>query len=139
MSSPRAAPPLRLSAAVVAAVALLAGATPPASAKVTFEDMRGRVLHWDQRVSSTILGCPGNDSCRKAVEGVVVYLRRGPASRATTSRRGRHRLGAISPRGTIAFRVPHVSPGRYHLVARLPAGSDPRWARVSATFKIRRR
>ena len=130
---------IRLAAAVVVAAALLAAAVPSASAKVHFAKMGGRVLHWDQRAASTILGCPGNPSCQEAVEGIAVYLRRGPAPRGSTGARGRTRLGRISANGTITFRVPHVSPGRFHLVARLPAGTQRRWAAVSGTFRIRRR
>jgi len=59
--------------------ALVAGlAAPAADAKVWFGDLQGRELSWGQRVSSTIAGCPGNDSCRATVQGVAVYLRRGP-------------------------------------------------------------
>ena len=130
--------PTRLTAAVVMVVASLL-AVPTASAKVHFAQLGGRVLHWDPRASSTILGCPGNPSCRAAVEGITVYLRRGPASRGAIVSRGLIRLGPISASGTIAFRVPHVSPGRFHLVARLPAGERRRWSPVSGTFRIRQR
>jgi hypothetical protein len=125
--------------AVATALGLLAVAVPAASAKVWFAGMGGRVVHWDQRVTSTILGCPGNASCRDAVEGVTVHLRRGPASRGAVATRRGTRLGAISARGTITFRVPRLSPGRFHLVARLPAGEQRRWSAVSETFRIRRR
>ena len=132
-------PPTRLAAAVVVAAALLAAAAPTANAKVWFAEMGGRVVHWDQRASSTILGCPGNPSCRDAVEGITVYLRRGPTARGAIGRRGLTRLGPVSARGTITFRVPHVAPGRFHLVARVPAGDTRRWVAVSGTFRIRQR
>jgi len=119
-------------------LAVLAVAAPNVNAKVHFAEMGGRVLHWDQRATSTILGCPGNPSCRAAVEGIVVYLRRGP-SRGATGGRGITRLGRISARGTIAFRVPHKPAGRFHLVARVPAGAKRRWTAVSGTFRIRQR
>lgn len=128
--------PTRLAAALVVAAALLAVAAPAASAKVWFAEMGGRVVYWDQRAATTILGCPGNPSCREAVEGITVYLRRGPARAAA---RGGIRLGRISASGTIAFRVPHLAPGRFHLAARLPIGSQRRWSHVSGTFRIRQR
>jgi hypothetical protein len=131
---------MRAFATAAAALALLAVAVPAAGAKVYFAEIGGRVLHWDQHASSTILGCPGNPSCRDAVDGLTVYLRRGPLARHDAVA-GRHltRLGKISPRGTLAFRVPHEPTGRYHLVARVPAGATRRWVSVSATFRIRQR
>ena len=132
----RASRALRRAGLACAAIALLAVAAPAASAKVHFAELGGRVVVWDQRVSSTILGCPGNASCRAAVEGITVYLRRGPAR---DSGRGGTRLGRISASGTITFRVPHLSPGRHHLVARVPSGAQRRWTPVSGTFRIRRR
>ena len=120
------------------ALALLVAA-PAANAKIHFGEMGGRVVHWDQRVSSTIAGCPGNRSCRDVVEGITIYLRRGPVSPARIAARGLTRVGRVSGRGTITFRVPHLSPGRYHLVARVPAGAQRRWSPVSATFRLRRR
>jgi hypothetical protein len=129
---------MRALAATAAALALLAVSAPAAGAKVYFAEMGGRVLHWDQHASSTILGCPGNASCRDVVDGLTVYLRRGPLSPHGTPGGGHiTRLGKISPRGTLAFRVPHKPAGRYHLVARVPAGSQRRWVAVSATFRIR--
>ena len=130
----------RTASVAVAALAALAVTAPAAGAKVHFAEMGGRIVRWDQRVSSTILGCPGNASCREAVEGITVHLRRGPAGvRGAIDGRGLTRLGRISARGTLAFRVPHLSPGRFHLVARVPAGAARRWTAVSGTFRIRQR
>jgi hypothetical protein len=131
---------MRVLATAAAALALLAVTAPAAGAKVYFAQMGGRVLHWDQPASSTILGCPGNPSCREAVDGLAVYLRRGALARHDAIA-GRHltRVGKISPEGTLAFRVPHKPAGRYHLVARVTAGSQRRWVAVSAAFRIRQR
>ena len=131
--------PRAVAVAIATALGLLAVAAPAARAKVWFGEMSGRVVHWDQRAASTILGCPGNPSCRNAVEGITVYLRRGPAARGAIGPRGLTRVARISASGTITFRVPHVSPGRFHLVARLPAGEQRRWSPVSGTFRIRQR
>lgn len=128
----------RLTAMVVAWAAVAAGAAPAADAKVFFADLQGRMLRWDQRVSSTIGGCPGNESCRAAVQGVTVYLRRGPVTRRAVDRRHVRRLGRISASGRLAFRVPHVTVGRYHLVARVRAGEGRRWLPVSGSFRVAR-
>jgi hypothetical protein len=118
-------------------VALVAGlAAPAAEAKVWFGDLGGRELGWGQRVSSTIAGCPGNDSCRAAVEGVVVYLRRGPVSRPRAYRR---RGGRVSAGGRLTFRVPRVTPARYHLAYWSKIGDRGRWMSASGTFTVRRR
>jgi hypothetical protein len=120
--------------------ALVAGlAAPAADAKVWFGDLQGRELSWGQRVSSTIAGCPGNDSCRATVQGVAVYLRRGPVRRTGARRRHLRRLRRISASGTLAFRVPHVVAGRYHLVAWVTIGDWDRWMPVSGTFRVVRK
>jgi hypothetical protein len=129
----------RIAAAVASAAALGAVAAPPAAAKVWFNDLDGRELVWEQRVASTILGCPGNPSCRETVEGVEVRLRRGPSSRGNITRGHVRRLGRITAQGTIAFRVPRVTAGRYHLVAWMAIGDWHRWMAVSGTFRIRPR
>jgi hypothetical protein len=126
----------RAAGAVVAAAALGAVAAPAAEAKVWFNDLAGRELRWDQRASSTIANCPGNPSCRAAVEGIVVYLRRGPVSRTAATRRDLRRLGRISASGTLSFRVPHVAAGRYHLVGWATAGDRHRWLPVSGTIRV---
>jgi hypothetical protein len=103
----------------------------PASAKVWFQDMGGRHLRQGQRVASVIMGCPGNPSCRDAVEGARIYLRSVPRAGHAV------RLGRVSANGRVWFRVPRVARGRYRLVARvrLAAGwrtivaSDPFWIR----------
>jgi hypothetical protein len=117
--------------------AIVAGlAAPAAEAKIWFGDMQGRELAWGQRVSSTIAGCPGNDSCRAAVKGVAVALRRGPGRR--TAHRGGppHRLGRVSGSGRLTFLVPHVRVGRYELVARLKIGDRRRWMPASGRFRV---
>ena len=124
-----------LSAAGVA-LAVVAIAAPVADAKIWFGDLGGRRLRWDDRVSTTIANCPGNDSCRAAVEGVTVYLGRGRVTRATVDRRRLHRLGRVSANGTLAFAVPHAPAGRYHLVALVPAGDQHRWLPVSESFRV---
>lgn len=123
---------------VVVALAALAVAAPAAEAKVYFAEMDGRVLHWNQRVSSTILGCPGNASCGEIVEGHTVYLRRGPVRSRDFDRHRLRRLGRISASGTLRFRTRRWAAGRYHLVARVPAGARRRWMPVSGYFRIRR-
>ncbi len=109
-----------------------------ADAKVFFGDLEGRTFVWDQRVSSTILNCPGNDSCREGVEGVVVYLRHGRRTRSRPKLHTLERVGRVSASGTLRFRVPHVRAGRYHLVARIPTDRGRRWLPASGTFRIRR-
>jgi hypothetical protein len=123
---------------VVIALAALAVAAPSAEAKIYFAEMNGRVLHWDQRVSSTILGCPRNASCGEIVEGHTVYLRRGPVGSRDFDRHRLRRLGRISASGTLRFRTRHWAAGRYHLVARVPAGERRLWMSVSGYFRIRR-
>jgi hypothetical protein len=124
-------------AAVIIAAAILALITPAAGAKVWFNDFHARTIHWDQRVSSTILGCPGNASCRNDVKGVTVYLRRGQSSRPGIHRKGLHKLARINPNGTLRFRAPHLPAGRYHLVAFMRSAGA--WLPVSETFSLIRR
>ena len=121
---------------VVVALAVLAVTAPAAEAKVYFADMDGRVLHWDQRVSSTILGCPRNASCGDIVEGLMVYLRRGSIRSRDFDRHRLRRLGRISASGTLRFRTRHWAPGRYHLVARVPAGKTRRWSQASGYLRV---
>ena len=123
---------------LVIALAALAVTAPAAEAKIWFQEMEGRVLHWDQTASSRILGCAGNDSCGPAVDGVTVYLRAGPSRRESVDRRRVKRLARIAGGGRLAFRTPRVARGRYHLVARVPAGKTRRWLAVSGSFRIRR-
>ncbi len=120
-----------------AAVLILLGAA-PAAAKVFFADMQGRVVRWDQRVSSTILGCPGNPSCGSVVEGTTVYLRRGARRAAPREATGLRVLGRIDADGRITFRVPRTAIGRYHLVAAPHAGAT-QLLPASGTFRIRQR
>jgi hypothetical protein len=121
---------------VLIALAVTAVAAPAADAKVWFADMEGRLLRWDQQVSSAILGYVGNDSCGEAVDGVTVYLRGGPSHGRAVDRRRLKRLARISGGGKLQFRMPHVAGGRYHLVARVKAGKGRRWLPVSAAFRV---
>lgn len=125
----------RFATGAAAAVAVVLASAPGAEAKVWFQDMGGRVLRWDHVVSSTILGCPGNESCREAVEGVTVYLRR------TASPRNPDLLlvGRITGRGMLTFQVPRVGVGRYHLVARVRAGETTQLVKASSSFRVVRR
>ena len=132
------ATPRHLGAAVSAAMLLLLVGASSTDAKVFFGDVQGRTFDWDERFSSTIANCPGNDSCRQAVEGTVVRLRRGARSRRRPDPDSLNRVGRIRASGTLRFRVPHVEPGRYHLMARVRTDLGPRWFPVSGTFRIRR-
>lgn len=128
-----------LVAVLLAAVAAGTLVAAEAHAKVWFQTLEGRKLAWGQRVSATILGCPGNDSCRATVQGVTVYLRRGPVRRTGARRRNLHRVATITTSGKVSFRVPRVPPGRYHLVAWVTIGDWDRWMPISGTFRITRR
>jgi hypothetical protein len=108
-------------------VAVLLVTAPAADAKVWFQDMGGRAVRRGDAVSTTIMGCPGNESCRAAVEGVVVYVRRLRGAPESA------RAGRISGNGTLRFRVPHVHTGRYRLVAR----EGGRLVNASAAFSVR--
>jgi hypothetical protein len=126
----------RLMVGLFLAVMLAGLAASAAEAKVWFGDLQGRELAWGHRVSSAIAGCPGNDSCRATVEGAVVYLRRGPVRTTGAHRRHLRRLGRISSSGRLSFRVPHVAPGRYHLVTWVTIGDWDRWMPVSGAFRV---
>ena len=132
------APPRHLGAAVSAAMVLLLVGATATDAKVFYGDVQGRTFEWDDRFSSTIANCPGNDACRQAVEGTVVHLRRGVRSRSRPDVDSLERVGRVRASGTLRFRVPHVEPGRYHLIARVRTDIGPRWFPVSGTFRIRR-
>jgi hypothetical protein len=108
-------------ARLLAVVALLVFAA-PASAKLYFTQIGGRAVRWDERVSTTIANCPGNPSCRSAVQNARVWIRRAG------SRQLRF-VARVDHNGTLRFRVPHVRPGRYVLVAEGRA--------VSQSFRIR--
>ena len=82
----------------------------PATAKIWFEDMGGRTVHWDQRVVASIVNCSGNPGCGDVVGRRMVYLRRVGGKRL-------HRLARVDHNGRVRFRVPHLAPGRYRLVA----------------------
>jgi hypothetical protein len=49
------------------------------------------------------------------------------------------RLARISPSGRVAFPVPRVAVGRYHLVGRVRAGERRQLMPVSGTFQVLRR
>jgi hypothetical protein len=123
----------RLSALLAVSVIAGLALAESASAKVWFADLGGRHLRQGQRVASVIMGCPGNPSCREAVRGARVYLRR--------VRKAGHpvRLARVSPNGRIAFRVPRVAPGRYRLLARIRTYLGWRTLHASDLFWIRAR
>lgn len=127
----------RALAVLTSALGLFAGVT-AAEAKIYFGDLGGETLEWDERVSSSITNCAGNASCMDHVEGVVVYLRRGPRARSRPDPDTLRRVARVTRNGTIRFRVPHVSRGRYHLLARIPTDTGGRWFPVSGSFRIRR-
>jgi hypothetical protein len=120
-----------VSTAGLVAVLITAVHAAPAAAKVWFQDMSGRHLRVGQRVATVISGCPGNPSCRSAVAGARVYLRR--TGRARTALR----LGRVSPNGRVAFVVPRVAPGRYRLIARVRTARGWRTLQASDLFWIR--
>ena len=130
--------PRRIGAAVCTAMIVLLATAASVDAKVFFGDVSGRSFTWDSRFSSTIANCPGNESCRQAVEGTTVYLRRGARTRSKPDFDRLIRAGRISARGTLRFRVPRVRPGRYHLLARVRTDLGARWFPASGTFRIRR-
>ena len=128
-----------LAAVALAVAAVLVAPAAPTAAKVFFQDMQGRVVGWDDRVSSTILGCPGNESCRAAVEGTDIYLRRGARRSPPRTTRGLRGLGRVTENGVIAFRVPRSPAGRYHLIAAAHVGQATGPVLASGTFRIRQR
>ena len=125
---------MRLPALCLALTSVLVLA-PGAGAKVWFQRMQGREVHSGQRVATTILGCPGNPSCRAAVEGITVQMRR--AVRTWRSPNARTwRLGRVDRNGRVVFRVPRVAPGRYQLIAYQRIGANRRLLRVSGSFRV---
>jgi hypothetical protein len=119
----------RVAAGAITAALLLAA---PAFGKVWFQSMGGRHLSTGQQVTSVILGCPGNPSCREAVHGARVYLHRLGARAA---RRG-PLIARVSAGGRIAFNVPQVKPGRFRLLARVRTASGWRTLHASDPFRI---
>lgn len=94
-------------------------------------------MRWDQRVTTAIPGCDGNDTCRKAVEGTEVLLRTGRLRPGGPDTRSLRPLGSIGRGGRLAFAVPHVAGGEYHLVARMHFdGGGTRLVAVSGTFRV---
>jgi len=112
---------------VAIAIGVLLLTAPAADAKVWFQDMGGRAVHRGATVSTTIMGCPGNESCRAAVEGVAIYVRRVRGAPEL------ERVGRVSGSGTLRFRVPPVHTGRYRLVSR----EGGRLVNASSAFSIR--
>jgi hypothetical protein len=110
---------VRLALIAVAFALVLAA---PAAGKVWFQDIGGRTIRWDQRVVASISGCAGNPGC-----GNVVYLRAVGGRRLRT-------LTRIDDQGRARFRVPHVAPGRYRLVAY----ESGRARHVSSWFRVTR-
>ena len=108
---------------------------PGAGAKVWFQGMQGRDVQRGHRVTTTILGCPGNPSCRAAVEGITVQMRRAVRTwRAPNARTWR--VGRVDRNGRLAFRVPRVAAGRYQLIAYQRIGGNRRLLRVSGSFRV---
>jgi hypothetical protein len=117
----------RLATAAVGTVALTLALAAPASAKIWFQGMGGRTVHWDQRVTASIIGCSDSPDCGDMVGRHMVYVRR-------VGTKPLHRLGRIGSTGRVVFRVPHLKPGRYRLYAREGGQLFP----VSEPFRIRR-
>lgn len=125
---------VRLLASCLALTSVLVPA-PGAGAKVWFQRMQGREVQRGQRVTTTILGCRGNPSCRAAVEGITVQMRR--AVRTWRSPKARTwRLGRVDRNGRVVFRVPRVAAGRYQLTAYQRIGGHRRLLRVSGSFRV---
>ena len=118
---------MRRLAIAAGTLALALALAAPASAKIWFQEMGGRTVHWDQRVTASILGCSDSPECGDMVGRHMVYVRRVGAKPL-------HRLGRISSTGRVVFRVPHLQPGRYRLYAR----EGGQLFRVSEPFRIRR-
>src|SRR4051794_41199255 len=91
---------------VLIAIAVLLVTAPAAGAKVWFQDIGGRAVRRGDIVSTTIMGCPGNESCRAVVEGVVVYVRRVRGAPEL------ERVGRVSGGGGGRLPGPPLHPGR---------------------------
>jgi len=122
--------------AAIAAGAALLGAASPAAGKVWFQHMEGRRVESGARVATVIAGCPGNPSCRTAVEGTVVYLRPVGRRCAITTAGCARRLGRVDANGRLAFHVPHLPAGRYRFVARVRTALGLRTFNASGPFRI---
>ena len=111
--------------AAVAAAALVA--VPTASAKIWFQSVRGATFSVGDVVTTEILGCP--NPC--PVRGARIALGRGqtPFARARAATRI---LASVDRRGRVTFRMPRITPGDYHLVARFRG----RWLAASDTFRV---
>jgi hypothetical protein len=78
-------------------------------------------------VVASISGCAGNPGCGDVVGRMLVYLRAVGGRRLRT-------LTRIDDQGRARFRVPHVAPGRYRLVAY----ESGRARHVSSWFRVTR-
>ena len=111
--------------AAVAAAALIV--VPAATAKIWFQSVRGETFRAGDVVRTEILGCP--NPC--PVRGARIALGRGRTPlgrvRPVTSI-----LATVDRRGHVAFRIPRVRDGAYHLVARFRG----RWLAASDAFHV---
>jgi hypothetical protein len=114
--------------AVLIALILSLALAVPATAKIWFQDMGGRTVHWDESVVASISGCADAPGCGDVVGRHLVFLRAV----------GGHRLRAlarIDDSGRVRFRVPRVAPGRYRLIAK----EGGRTLQASSWFRVLRR
>jgi hypothetical protein len=115
---------LRLALIAVVSVLVLAA---PVAGKVWFQDIGRRTVHWDQRVVAGITNCAEAPGCGQLVERRLVL-------RAVGGHR-LWRLARIDDTGRVRFRVPHIAPGRYRLVA----NEGGRARHASPWFRVTRR
>jgi hypothetical protein len=118
--------------AFILAAVILAVLAAPAGAKVWFQDMGRRTVHWDQHVTTAIAGCADAPGCGDVVGRHPVWMRR-------VHGHGRWLLARIDDSGRLRFRVPHAPRGRYRLIVReggaVRAAST--WFRVSGPSSAR--
>ena len=106
--------------AFVAGVCLVAlWLVPLATAKIWFMSVRGKTFTAGKVIVTEIAGCPV--PC--PIAGVRVYL--APGARGAVLPPNPRLLGTVTRSGALRFRVPHVAPGSYHLVARFQKRSLP--------------
>lgn len=116
-----------LRAALIALASALVLAA-PAAGKVWFQDIGRRTVQWDQRVVASISGCAQAPGCGQLVGRRLVFLRAVGGHRLV-------RLARIDHTGRVRFRVPHIAPGRYRLVA----NEGGRARHASSRYRVTRR